>query len=101
MNAVLLKSCEAIVTSADEPVRWRQDILCRNGAIAAIGPNLSRDTTEGTEVIDATGRLHMQKQVPAGPGQVLLPNSNLNTGVWFVRITNNGEQKSYRVPLVR
>lgn len=53
------------------------------------------------EVIDATGRLHMQKQLAASPGQVLLPNSSLSTGVWFVRITNNGEQKSYRVPLVR
>lgn len=55
MTAVLLKGCEAIVTSASDPVLWGQDILCENGAISAIGPDLSRTAPEGVEVIDGSG----------------------------------------------
>ena len=55
MSAVLLKSCEAIVTSAGEPVLRDHDILCENGAIAAIGPDLSSNAPEGTEIIDSSG----------------------------------------------
>ena len=46
MSAVLLKGCEAIVTSASEPGLWGQDILCENGAITAIGSDLSRNAPE-------------------------------------------------------
>jgi hydroxyatrazine ethylaminohydrolase len=56
MNAVLIKGCEAIVTSATDPVLWHQDILCENGAITAIGPDLSRIAPVGTEVIEGTGQ---------------------------------------------
>ena len=52
MNSVLIKDCAAIVTSASEPVQWDQDILCQDGAIVAIGPNLAADDTE---VIDGSG----------------------------------------------
>ena len=53
MTAVLLKGCAAIVTAPGEPVLWNHDILCQNGAIAAIGPALS--TEQETEVIDGAG----------------------------------------------
>ncbi|WP_372921725.1 amidohydrolase [Roseovarius sp.] len=55
MTAILLKSCEAIVTSAHDPVLRHHDILCENGAITAIGPDLSRVVPAGADVIDATG----------------------------------------------
>ena len=55
MSATLLKSCEAIVTSASEPVLWRHDLLIENGAIKAIGPDLTRDAPAGCAVIDAAG----------------------------------------------
>jgi PKD repeat protein len=53
------------------------------------------------EVLDATGRLHMQRQVAAAPGRLMLPASTLNTGIWFVRLTHGQDQKTYRVPLLR
>ncbi len=56
MTATLLKSCEAIITSASEPVLWHHDMLIQGGAIKAIGPDLSREVPEGCTVIDATGR---------------------------------------------
>ena len=60
--------------------------------------------TEGTvkvEVMDATGRLHIQRQVPAAPGRTVIPTDALNTGIWFVRVTNGERVQSFRVPLVR
>ncbi|MEP1768825.1 MAG: amidohydrolase [Sulfitobacter sp.] len=55
MSAVLIKGCDAIVTSALEPVLRGQDILCDQGAIVAIGPDLTRMTPEGAEVIEGAG----------------------------------------------
>jgi hydroxyatrazine ethylaminohydrolase len=55
VTATLFKSCEAIVTSAAEPVLWRHDLLVEDGAIKAIGPDLSRELPEKCEVIDAAG----------------------------------------------
>ncbi|MEM1129010.1 MAG: amidohydrolase [Pseudomonadota bacterium] len=55
MTALLLTSCEAIVTSASEPVLRAQDILCGGGSIRAIGPDLKREAPPGCEVIDGTG----------------------------------------------
>ncbi|MEM9787916.1 MAG: amidohydrolase family protein, partial [Pseudomonadota bacterium] len=52
MSAVLIKDCAAIVTSANDPVFWDQDILCEGGAITQIGPNL---TCDDAEIIDGTG----------------------------------------------
>ena len=60
--------------------------------------------TEGTvkvEVLDATGRLHIQRQVPATPGRTVIATDALNTGIWFVRVTNGDRVQSFRVPLVR
>ena len=53
------------------------------------------------EVLDATGRLHLQRQVAATPGRVLLPAAQLNNGIWFVRLTHGQQQKTCRVPLLR
>jgi len=55
MTASLLKSCEAIVTSAAEPVLWHHDLLIEDGAITAIGPDLTRELPNGCKVIDASG----------------------------------------------
>ncbi|MEP4194749.1 MAG: amidohydrolase [Aliishimia sp.] len=55
MTAILLKACEAIVTSASDRVLRGQDILCEGGAITAIGPDLDRLAPDGTEVIDGAG----------------------------------------------
>ena len=56
MSAILLKSCEAVVTSASEPVLWHHDLLVEKGTIKAIGPDLSREAPAGCKVIDATGK---------------------------------------------
>ena len=53
------------------------------------------------EVLDATGRSHMQRRIAAVPGRVVLPSEGLSTGIWFVRLTNSGQQTTFRVPLVR
>lgn len=53
------------------------------------------------ELLDATGRLHVQRQVAATPGLVLLPSEGLATGIWFVRVTNEDTQRTVRVPVVR
>ena len=55
MNATLLKSCEAVVISAADPVLWHHDILIENGAISSIGPDLSQAAPQGCEIIDGTG----------------------------------------------
>jgi len=53
------------------------------------------------DVLDATGRLHMQRQVGGTPARVSIPASTLNTGIWFVRVTSGQVQQSFRVPVVR
>lgn len=53
------------------------------------------------DVMDATGRLHMQRQVGGTPARVSIPASTLSTGIWFVRITSGQVQQSFRVPVVR
>ena len=55
MPGYLLKNCAAIVPSAFAPVLRGQDILIEGRQIAAIGPNLSAQPWNRTEVIDATG----------------------------------------------
>ena len=52
------------------------------------------------EVLDATGRVHLQRQAE-GARRTLLPGSSLSTGIWFVRVSHGAEQHSFRVPLVR
>lgn len=53
------------------------------------------------DVLDATGRLHATVNAAARPGRVLIPAEGLNSGIWFVRITSAGEQRTVRVPLTR
>ncbi len=53
------------------------------------------------EVLDATGRLHMQRQVGGVPARVSIPASTLSTGIWFVRVTSGQVQHSFRVPVLR
>ncbi|MEM9320521.1 MAG: amidohydrolase, partial [Pseudomonadota bacterium] len=55
MSAVLIKGCDAIVTAASAPVLWDHDILCHDGAIAAIGPDLERETPAGAEIVTGAG----------------------------------------------
>ena len=53
------------------------------------------------EVLDATGRLQLQRKLAAVPGRVLLGAENLSTGVWFVRLAQGKAQETFRVPLMR
>jgi len=53
------------------------------------------------ELLDATGRLHLQRQVAATPGRILIPSEGLATGIWFVRVTNGDTLRTVRVPVVR
>jgi hypothetical protein len=53
------------------------------------------------EVLDATGKLHVQQNYSDGPGRVLVPATALPNGVWFVRLTHDGVQQTQRVPLMR
>lgn len=53
------------------------------------------------DVLDATGRLHMARQVAGSPARVSLPAEGLSTGIWFVRIQNNNSTRTMRVPVVR
>jgi len=53
------------------------------------------------DVLDATGRVHIQRQVAGQPGRVTIPAEGLSTGVWFVRVQSGQELKTFRVPLLR
>ncbi|MCB9178479.1 MAG: PKD domain-containing protein [Flavobacteriales bacterium] len=53
------------------------------------------------EVMDATGRLHLSRQVVGTPARVNVPAEGLSTGIWFVRVSNAGTSRTMRVPLVR
>jgi len=53
------------------------------------------------EVMDATGRLHLSRQVAGTPARVNVPAEGLSTGIWFVRVSNAGTSRTMRVPLVR
>ena len=53
------------------------------------------------DIMDATGRLHATRQVAGSPARVNIATDGLNTGIWFVRVTNAQEQRTFRVPLVR
>lgn len=53
------------------------------------------------DLLDATGRLVMQRSTPAQTVRVLLPASELNTGVWFVRLRQGEEQVTLRIPVMR
>jgi len=55
MSALLIKNCDAIVTSALEPVLRGCDILCEHCAVVAIGSNLHHRAPEGAQVIDGAG----------------------------------------------
>ncbi len=53
------------------------------------------------EVLDATGKLHVQQTNSDGPGRLLVPAHTLPNGIWFVRLTHQGVQQTQRVPLMR
>ena len=53
------------------------------------------------EVLDATGRLHSTRQVAGTPARVNIAADGFSTGIWFVRIQNNGAIRTVRVPVVR
>ncbi len=52
-------------------------------------------------VLDAAGRTHLEHSITAAPGRVVLPSTELGSGIWLVRITSEGQQHTYRVPLLR
>jgi hypothetical protein len=53
------------------------------------------------EVLDATGRIHLERNVAGQPALITIPAHTLPTGIWFVRLTNGDTQESFRVPLIR
>ncbi len=53
------------------------------------------------DLLDANGRLHRSFNSAAGAGTVRLPSGSLSDGLWFVRVTHAGVQRTLRVPLVR
>ena len=53
------------------------------------------------EVLDAIGRVHMHLRSPIASGRTILSDDGLSSGIWFVRLTNNGQQITFRVPLLR
>jgi PKD repeat protein len=53
------------------------------------------------ELLDANGRVHRMSNSAAGAGTVRLPSGGLSDGLWFVRVTHAGAQRTLRVPLVR
>jgi len=56
MSVTLLRQCDAIVTSASDPVLRNHDLLIEDGKITAIGPDLSRQAPADCTIIDARGQ---------------------------------------------
>ena len=50
------------------------------------------------ELMDATGRVHVQQRMTAD--RTVIPSQVLSTGIWFVRLTQGGDQVTLRVPLI-
>ncbi|MBK8500280.1 MAG: PKD domain-containing protein [Flavobacteriales bacterium] len=53
------------------------------------------------ELVDATGRVVMQRNIGAATTRALLPAQDLATGIWFVRMAQGQETITLRVPVVR
>ncbi|HMC97213.1 MAG TPA: PKD domain-containing protein, partial [Flavobacteriales bacterium] len=53
------------------------------------------------DVLDATGRVVLQRQVAGTPGRIILPSEGLSSGIWFVRVISGDTQQTFRLPLLR
>lgn len=51
------------------------------------------------ELIDATGRVALNRTVTSD--RTVLPADALSSGIWFVRLTQGGQQATLRVPVLR
>src|SRR5690606_7297408 len=70
----------------------------REAVVVGHGPGGGRLRIEG---FDAAGRLWFAKDYAAVPGQILVPARDIAAGVWIVRLTRDGLQRSYPVPMMR
>jgi hypothetical protein len=71
-----------------------------DGSGIVVVPAFTASAPVGIDLLDATGRVAMQRRL-ALPGRVVLPADALGTGIWFVRMQQGGNQVTLRVPLVR
>lgn len=71
-----------------------------NGNDLLIDWSSSASGNATVDVLDATGRSVHAAQVKT-TGRSIIPAQGLPSGVYFVRITNNGSQQTMRVPLIR
>lgn len=71
------------------------------GSMIIVDHTFSNSDLVNIEVLDATGRLSLRRQVAAAPGRITIPGDALATGVWFVRVTNAERQRTFRVLLAR
>jgi hypothetical protein len=52
-------------------------------------------------VIDATGRTTIRLLASMSPDRIEIPDQDMPTGIWFVRVTSGDMQHTFRVPVVR
>lgn len=52
------------------------------------------------DVLDGLGRVVLHAE-PAATARLLIPASGLGPGIWFVRLNDGAERRTFRVPLVR
>lgn len=53
------------------------------------------------QVLDATGKMHLEVLHPAVPGRISIPADELTSGIWFVRVVHDEEENTFRIPLMR
>jgi len=53
------------------------------------------------ELIDALGQLVSARSSTSEGSRLEIPNADLPSGIWFVRVTMGTQQHTFRVPLMR
>lgn len=61
---------------------------------------LEEDGRAVVEVLDATGQLILQRTAAAHTERIFLPVNGLASGVYFIRVTAGGDQRTFRVPVM-
>jgi len=53
------------------------------------------------DVLDATGKIVLQRQARNANGRLVLDGAQLPSGIYFLRVTAGDQQRTFRLPLVR
>ncbi|MBL7980740.1 MAG: proprotein convertase P-domain-containing protein [Flavobacteriales bacterium] len=53
------------------------------------------------ELRDAAGRLHATQRAAGVPSRIIIPHSDLATGIWLINVREGNNKTTFRLPLIR